>query len=45
MWSEEFGRVNLVADLVEQRGVPFRMTLDHSHFIYKIDDPYEFDFG
>lgn len=41
MWSEDFRRVNRVADLVEQRGVPFRMTLDHSHVIYKIDNPEE----
>ena len=41
MWSEDFLRVNRVADLVEKRGVPFRMTLDHSHVIYKIDNPEE----
>ena len=39
MWSEHFGRVAQVAKLVEQRGVPFRMTLDHSHVIFKIDNP------
>ena len=38
MWSEHFGRVAQVARLVEQRGVPFRMTLDHSHVIFKIDN-------
>lgn len=41
MWSEDFRRVNRVADLVERHGVPFRMTLDHSHVIYKIDNPEE----
>lgn len=41
MWSEDFRRVHRVADLVEQRGVPFRMTLDHSHVIYKINNPQE----
>jgi sugar phosphate isomerase/epimerase len=41
MWSEDFRRVIRVADLVEQRGVPFRMTLDHSHVIYKINNPEE----
>jgi hypothetical protein len=41
MWSEHFGRVARVAQLVEARGVPFRMTLDHSHVIFKIDNPKE----
>jgi hypothetical protein len=41
MWSEHLGRVAQVAKLVEQRGVPFRMTLDHSHVIFKIDNPKE----
>ncbi len=41
MWSEQFLRVNRVADLVERHGVPFRMTLDHSHVIYKMDNPEE----
>ncbi|MEM7405703.1 MAG: hypothetical protein AAF458_10450 [Pseudomonadota bacterium] len=37
MWSEDFRRVAEVAALVESRGLPFRMTLDHSHVIFKID--------
>ena len=41
MWSEDFRRVSRVADAVEARGVPFRMTLDHSHVIFKIDNPDE----
>ncbi|MGE0312235.1 MAG: xylose isomerase [Lautropia sp.] len=41
MWSEHFGRVATVAKQVEARGVPFRMTLDHSHVIFKIDNPRE----
>lgn len=41
MWSEDFRRVAMVGDLVERRGVPFRMTLDHSHVIFKIDNPRE----
>ena len=41
MWSEDFRRPSKVADLVEARGVPFRMTLDHSHVIFKIDNPVE----
>ena len=39
MWSEHFGRVAEVARLVEARGVKFHMTLDHSHVIFKIDNP------
>ncbi len=38
MWSEDFRRVTLVAEMVEARGVPYRMTLDHSHVIFKIDN-------
>jgi hypothetical protein len=41
MWSEHFGRVERVAQLVERRGLPFCMTLDHSHVIFKIDNPEE----
>lgn len=41
MWSEHYGRVAQVAALVEARGVPYRMTLDHSHVIFKIDNPRE----
>ncbi|MEP6970702.1 MAG: hypothetical protein ABJA49_09680 [Betaproteobacteria bacterium] len=41
MWSEHFGRVAQVAALVQQRGLPFCMTLDHSHVIFKMDNPKE----
>ena len=41
MWSEHFGRVERVADLVERRGIPFNITLDASHVIFKIDNPRE----
>ena len=41
MWSEDFRRVSQVAEMVEARGVPYRMTLDHSHVIFKIDNPRE----
>ena len=41
MWSEHFGRVEQVAALVAQRGLPFHMTLDHSHVIFKMDNPTE----
>lgn len=41
MWSEHLGRVEPVGRLVEARGIPFNMTLDHSHVIFKIDNPKE----
>ena len=41
MWSEDFRRVIEVADKVEARGIPFRITLDHSHVIFKMDNPEE----
>lgn len=41
MWSEHVGRVEKVGRLIEARGVPFNMTLDHSHVIFKIDNPKE----
>lgn len=41
MWSEHFGRVERVAELVAKRGARFNMTLDHSHIIFKIDNPEE----
>lgn len=41
MWSEDFRRVGKVARAVEAAGVPFHMTLDHSHVIFKIDNPEE----
>jgi hypothetical protein len=41
MWSEHFGRVQNVADLVAARGARFEITLDHSHVIFKIDNPAE----
>lgn len=43
MWSEDFRRVSQVARLVENAGSPFRLTLDHSHVIFKIDNPDEQD--
>ena len=45
MWSEDFRRVSRVARMVEARGVPFHMTLDHSHVIFKIDNPAEQEIG
>lgn len=41
MWSENFGRVSKVGEMVERRGVKFNITLDHSHVMFKIDNPRE----
>ena len=41
MWSEDFPRVAEVGRMVEARGVEFNMTYDHSHVIFKIDNPGE----
>jgi hypothetical protein len=41
MWSEHPGRVMEVAELVQKRGVPYSMTMDHSHVIMKMDNEAE----
>ncbi len=41
MWSERFARVEAVANLLAQSNVDLRLTLDHSHLIFKIDNPEE----
>jgi hypothetical protein len=43
MWSEDFRRINPVADKVRARGLPFNFVLDHSHILLKIDNPEEQD--
>ena len=41
MWSERFDRIESVANLLAQSHVDLRLTLDHSHLIFKIDNPQE----
>ncbi|MEY2890950.1 MAG: hypothetical protein RJA98_858 [Pseudomonadota bacterium] len=36
MWSEQFHRIERVAELLARRNVKLRLTLDHSHLIFKI---------
>jgi hypothetical protein len=36
MWSEDFRRVERVAELLARSNTPLRLTLDHSHLIFKI---------
>ena len=38
MWSEDFLRVSRVGKLVEDKGIEFNITLDHSHVIFKINN-------
>jgi hypothetical protein len=41
MWSEDFRRVAPIGRAIEAEGMKFNMTLDHSHVIFKIDNPDE----
>lgn len=41
MWSEQFERVERVAGLLARSNVPLRLTLDHSHLVFKLDHPEE----
>jgi hypothetical protein len=41
MWSEQFARVERVAELLARRQVQLRITLDHSHLVFKMDHPAE----
>ena len=41
MWSEDFLKVSRVGKMVEEKGAEFNITLDHSHVIFKIDNPKE----
>jgi hypothetical protein len=43
MWSEDFRRVEQVADMVEAKGVPFNFLLDHSHVLLKLNNREEQD--
>lgn len=41
MWTEHFARVQELGEWLAQRGAPLYLTLDHSHLIFKIDNPEE----
>lgn len=41
MWTEDFPRVAKVGRMVEAKGVEFNITLDHSHVVFKIENPDE----
>lgn len=38
MWNERFARVEAVGELLARANVPLRLTLDHSHLVFKIDN-------
>jgi len=41
MWSEAFHRVERVANLLARSNVKLRITLDHSHLVFKLGHPKE----
>jgi sugar phosphate isomerase/epimerase len=43
MWSEDFGRIAQVGERLARSGIPLRLTLDHSHLIFKIGNAEELD--
>lgn len=38
-WSEKYKRVTPIVEAMKARGVPFHLTIDYSHVIFKIDNP------
>jgi hypothetical protein len=38
-WSEKYKRVTPIIEAVKARGVPFHLTIDYSHVIFKIGNP------
>lgn len=38
-WSEKYKRVVPIVEAVKARGVPFHLTIDYSHVIFKIGNP------
>ncbi|WP_336886530.1 xylose isomerase [Hydrogenophaga sp. SL48] len=41
MWNERFHRVEAVGELLARANVPLRLTLDHSHLVFKIGNDEE----
>jgi len=41
MWLEQFQRAELLGEWLAQRGVPLRLTIDHSHLLFKLGNPEE----
>jgi hypothetical protein len=40
-WSEDYRRILEVSKLVEVKGIPFRLAMDYSHCIFKIENDIE----
>jgi hypothetical protein len=38
-WSEKYKRVTPIIEAVKARGIPFHLTIDYSHIIFKIGNP------
>lgn len=43
MWSEDPRRVAIVAEAADKMGIPFNLTLDYSHMLFKMGDDAELD--
>lgn len=43
MWSEDPRRVAIVAEAADKLGIPFNLTLDYSHMLFKMGDDAELD--
>jgi hypothetical protein len=43
MWSEDFSRIERVADRLAREGIALRLTLDHSHLLFKLGNDEELD--
>lgn len=41
MWLEQFDRVEPLAQWMHARGAKLQLTIDHSHLIYRVDNPVE----
>lgn len=38
-WTEKYKRITPVAKAIKAKGVPFHLTVDYSHVIFKIENP------
>jgi hypothetical protein len=38
-WTEKYKRVTPIALAIRKRGVPFHLTIDYSHVVFKIENP------
>lgn len=38
-WTEKYKRVTPIAKAIAARGIPFHLTIDYSHVVFKIENP------